>query len=119
MKKDIVKSLTNEFESYVNFTNHGVEFWFARDLQHLLGYSEWRNFKKVIHKAMTACETSGQAISDHFVDVNKMVSIGSDTQREIIPEELPPEEDIKKLHRRLTIDEKNMLKGAPKLDNGE
>lgn len=83
MKKEIIKTLTNEFESHVNFTNQGVEFWFARDLQHLLGYSEWRNFTKVINKAKTACETAGHKISDHFVDINKMVSIGSQTQREI------------------------------------
>ena len=83
MKKDIIQSLTDEFESYVNFTNQGIEFWFARDLQHLLGYSEWRNFNKVINKAKTACETSGHNITDHFVDANKMVALGSETQREI------------------------------------
>ncbi len=83
MKKEIIKSLTNEFESFVNFTNQGIEFWFARNLQHLLGYSEWRNFNTVINKAKTACETTGHEITDHFVDVNKMVAIGSDTQREI------------------------------------
>jgi len=64
MKKEIIKSLTNEFESHVNFTNQGVEFWFARDLQHLLGYSEWRNFTTVINKAKTACEAAG-----HFINV--------------------------------------------------
>ena len=81
MKKEIIRHLTQDFESYVNQTRGGVEFWFARDLQHLLGYSEWRNFSKVISKAKTACETAGHEISDHFVDVNKMVSIGSGTVR--------------------------------------
>ncbi len=83
MKKEIIKTLTNDFESYVNQTQNEIEFWFARDLQHLLGYTEWRNFTKVIHKAKTACEIAGHAISDHFVDVNKMVAIGSRTEREI------------------------------------
>ena len=83
MKKDVVQYLTNDFESYVNKAPDGIEFWFARDLQHLLGYTEWRNFTKVINKAKTACETSGHAISDHFVGVNKMVQIGSGTDREI------------------------------------
>ena len=83
MKKDIIKSLTLDFESYANRTENEIEFWFARDLQYLLGYTEWRNFYKVINKAKTSCETSGHAISDHFVDVNKMVAIGSDTEREI------------------------------------
>ncbi|MBL7046129.1 MAG: DNA damage-inducible protein D [Candidatus Marinimicrobia bacterium] len=83
MKKEIIKSLTNEFESFVNFTNHGIEFWFARDLQHLLGYSEWRNFLTVVNKAETACKKAGQNTSDHFVDVNKMVEIGSGAKRQI------------------------------------
>lgn len=83
MKKEIIKHLTNDFESYSNQTQNGVEFWFGRDLQHLLGYTEWRNFTNVINKAKTACETAGHLIVDHFVDVNKMVAIGSGTQREI------------------------------------
>lgn len=83
MKKETVKYLTKDFESYANKADNGIEFWFARDLQHLLEYSEWRNFTKVINKAKTACETAGHRISDHFVGVNKMVQIGSGTQREI------------------------------------
>lgn len=83
MKKGIIKSLTINFEAHSNKTAKDIEFWFARDLQHLLGYTEWRNFTKVIHKAKTACEIAGHAISDHIVDVNKMVQIGSGTKREI------------------------------------
>ena len=83
MKKEIIQSLTKDFESYANKTDNGIEFWFARDLQHLLGYTEWRNFAKVINKAKTACETSGHQITDHFVDVNKMVSIGSGAERSV------------------------------------
>jgi len=83
MKKEVIKSLTNEFESFVNFTDQGVEFWFARDLQHLLGYSEWRNFLTVVNKAETACNKAGRNLSDHFVDVNKMVEIGSGAKRQI------------------------------------
>jgi len=63
-----------------------VEFWLARDLQHLLGCAEWRNFTAVIIKAKTACEVSRHAVSDHFVDVNKMVDLGSGTQREFATE---------------------------------
>ncbi len=83
MKKELVYSLTQDFESYAQQTDSGVEFWLARDLQHLLGYAEWRNFNLVINKAKTACEASGHAISDHFVDVNKMVELGSGSLREI------------------------------------
>jgi len=83
MKREIIRSLTKEFESYVRFTEQGVEFWFARDIQKLLGYTEWRNFLLVIRKAKVACGNAGQRIEDHFVEANKMVAIGSGAQREI------------------------------------
>lgn len=84
MKKDLVHNLTESFEAHANRTEGGVEFWLARDLQHLLGYAEWRNFSSsVISKAKTACEVSGHEISDHFVDVNKMVDLGSGSRREV------------------------------------
>jgi len=83
MNTETVRSLTDTFEGHAQKTEGGVEYWLARDLQHLLGYAEWRNFTMVISKAKTACEVSGHAISDHFVDVNKMVDLGSGGQREI------------------------------------
>jgi DNA-damage-inducible protein D len=83
MKKEVIQSLTKTFEDYANKTESGVEFWLARDLQHLLGYSEWRNFNKVITKAKTSCEASGNNILDHFVEFNKMVTIGSGAQKRI------------------------------------
>lgn len=54
----------------------GVEYWFARELQIVLEYAEWRNFSTVINKAKEACKGSGIAVSDHFVDINKMVKAG-------------------------------------------
>ena len=84
MKSDLIHSLTEDFEGHAQQTESGVEYWLARDLQHLLGYAEWRNFNQsAVSKAKTACEVSGHAVSDHFVDVNKMVQIGSGTEREI------------------------------------
>ena len=77
MKKEIVKSLTGNFEAHSNQTENGIEFWFARDLQHLLGYTKWDNFLNVINKAKTACEISDNLIIDHFADVGKMVELGS------------------------------------------
>ena len=79
----MIKSLTKNFEAHSNKTESGIEFWLARDLQHLLGYTKWDNFLKVITKAKTACETAGHQINNHFADVGKMVSIGSGTEREI------------------------------------
>ena len=83
MKSEQIETLTGTFEVHAQQTENGIEYWLARDLQHLLGYSEWRNFNQVVYKAKTACEVSGHKISDHFVDVNKMVQIGSGTTREI------------------------------------
>lgn len=54
MKHEIVLSLTKNFEFHAQQTESGVEYWLARDLQHLLGYSEWRNFLRIISKAKTA-----------------------------------------------------------------
>jgi DNA-damage-inducible protein D len=83
MEKQIIHKLTATFEDSSHKTEDGVEFWFARDLQHLLGYGKWDNFKNVISKAKTACEVSGQKIADHFADVGKKVSLGSGAEKEI------------------------------------
>ncbi len=71
------------FEDTKNINEYGEEFWYARDLQKILEYTEWRNFKLVIEKAKIACNNSNNNASDHFVDVNKMVQIGSETERKI------------------------------------
>jgi DNA-damage-inducible protein D len=83
MKSELIETLTDDFEGHAQQTEGGIEYWLARDLQKLLGYAEWRNFLKVIAKAETACEVSGHQTGDHFVDVNKMVDLGSGSQREV------------------------------------
>lgn len=80
MEKDTIKFLNARFEEYA-YEQEGIEYWLARELQELLGYSEWRNFLNAISKAKESCKTSGEAVSDHFVDVNKMVKIGSGAER--------------------------------------
>lgn len=65
------------FESIRHVNEYGQEFWYARDLQIVLEYTEWRNFCKVIDKAKEACRGSNNAVSDHFVDVNKIVNAGA------------------------------------------
>ena len=83
MKKELVQTLTDTFEGHAQQTETGVEFWLARDVQHLLGYSKWENFLNVISRAKTACEVSGPDIDNHFPDVRKMVDLGSGSQRDI------------------------------------
>ena len=63
------------FEKIKHINEYGEEFWYARELQKVLEYTEWRNFCKIIEKAKEACKKSSNDILDHFVDVNKMVSI--------------------------------------------
>ena len=80
---DIEKYSEATFENIKHTNEYGQEFWYARELQQALEYTEWRNFSAVIEKAKTSCSASGNEVDDHFVDVNKMVDIGSGTQREI------------------------------------
>jgi DNA-damage-inducible protein D len=82
MKKEIILRLKKTFEDYVNEAD-GMEFWFARDLQKLLGYNKWENFINVITKAKESCRNSRQDINDHFPDIRKKVKIGSEAEREI------------------------------------
>jgi len=82
MKKETIIKLSKSFEESA-YQEDGMEYWLARDLQILLDYDEWRNFSKVIDKAKTACEKSGQGIGDHFVDVNKMIDLGKGAKREV------------------------------------
>ncbi len=82
MKTEIIVKLNKTFEESV-YSQNGVEYWLARDLQALLDYAEWRNFILVIDKAKTACLKSGQKSADHFVDVNKMVDLGSSSKRQV------------------------------------
>ena len=82
MQHEIIQ-MTDNFEAHAQETENGVEYWLARDLQHLLDYSKWDNFLNVISKAKTACEISGHDIADHFAGVGKMVELGSGSQREI------------------------------------
>ena len=52
MQKDIINSLTENFEAHAQQTDNGIEYWLARDLQYLLGYTKWRNFEGVIKRAI-------------------------------------------------------------------
>lgn len=61
-----------------------VEYWRARDLMPLLGYTRWENFNNAIQRAVESCETSGVNVSDHFRDVTKMVPLGSGSERPVV-----------------------------------
>lgn len=84
MEKEIIAKLHSKFEEIVQINNEtGAECWFARDIQSLLGYAKWENFEKVIEKAKISCKNAGLKEEDHFLDIRKMVQIGSGSSREI------------------------------------
>jgi DNA-damage-inducible protein D len=83
MKTDIIINLTETFEANAQLTEGGIEFWLARDLQHLLGYTKWDNFLNVVSKAKTACEVSGHEVSDHFADVGKTIAMPKGAEKEV------------------------------------
>ena len=71
------------FENLKHINEYGQEFWYARELQSALEYSQWRRFAEAIERAKTACAKSGHKIREHFADVGKMVTVGSGAEREI------------------------------------
>ena len=82
MKKETIEKLRQHFEENVRNEN-GVEFWYARDLQLLLGYDRWENFTAVIEKAKNACRNSGQEVNDRFRDVTKTIPMPKGATKQI------------------------------------
>ncbi|MBR1374053.1 DNA damage-inducible protein D, partial [bacterium] len=71
MEKGLIIELKSRFDSMAYIDEEsGIEFWYARELQTALGYSEWRNFTNVVDKAKISCEAVTGLVSNHFVDVN-------------------------------------------------
>jgi DNA-damage-inducible protein D len=83
MSKDIKKYSESVFEDIKHINEYGQEYWLARELQPVLEYTEWRNFLKIIDRAKTTIKQGKIPVTDHFVEVNKMVQLGSGSQREI------------------------------------
>lgn len=102
--KNIEERHHKAFEELKQVTESNGEFWYARDLQVALDYSRWDKFKRVIQKAVLACGNSGQESDNHFSQVEKMVKLGSGSQREI--------QDAKGIHA-----SKGLKKSQQILDN--
>lgn len=80
---DLMKYSDETFEGIKRYTEDGVEFWYARELQGVLEYTDWRNFQNAIFKAMEACKKSGNEITAHFGGVTTITKIGGGRTRKI------------------------------------
>ncbi|CAH0178972.1 DNA damage-inducible protein D [Roseomonas sp. CECT 9278] len=80
---ETIEKLIEAFEAAGQTDDDGNEFWYARDIQTLLGYTKWDNFLGVVTKAREACQQAGHDCADHFAGVGRMVAIGSGAEREI------------------------------------
>ena len=85
MERNTIIPLKNTFDRIVHTSEvDNIEFWYARELQELLGYARWENFETAIKRAMISCETTEIKTSDHFREVAKMVELGSGAKRKLL-----------------------------------
>ncbi|MDR0371302.1 MAG: DNA damage-inducible protein D [Prevotellaceae bacterium] len=82
MKSEEIKALFAQFES-ASAEVEGVECWSARELQKLLGYTQWRNFENTIDKAKEACRNAGENVSYHFADVSKTIAMPKGAEKQL------------------------------------
>ena len=79
-----IEQIKRQFDNSIQvIEDEQIEFWYARDLMKLLGYSRWENFEKAIGRAVESCETTQIEVSDHFRDLTKMISIGKGGKRPV------------------------------------
>lgn len=79
-----VEQIKKQFDAVIqNMEEEQIEFWYARDLMKLLGYTEWRNFEKAILRSVESCKSSEIEPLDHFVEVNKLITAGKGAKRNV------------------------------------
>jgi prophage antirepressor-like protein len=101
---------TSPFETIRRVNDDGTEYWSARDLSKILGYTLWQKFKNVVEKAQEACQNSGQGVSDHFIQVDKMIKAGKGAKRRVEDIHLSrPEESIQQLQQK---EQKQLKQGS-------
>jgi len=81
--KNLISMGSKSFEDLKKINEYGAEYWSAREIQPLLGYTQWRRFEDAIKRAITSCKQSGNAPENHFAGAGKMVDLGSGSVREV------------------------------------
>ncbi len=81
--KQLPRRGAQTFEELRQNNEHAAEYWSARDLQVMLGYSQWRRFEDAVKRAMTSCEASGNNPDHHFAGAGKMIEVGKGGRREV------------------------------------
>ena len=80
-ESELIEQTEKTFEDIKHVDENGNEYWYARELQSALQYSEWRKFEGVIGKAKDACQNSKINVSDHFVGADKIVEAGASSKK--------------------------------------
>lgn len=83
VNRELIQQMQSHFDSLANKLDDGTEFWFARDLQKPLGYTNWQNFSMFIKRAIESCKTTRIDINDHFSAVTKLITLGKGGLREV------------------------------------
>ena len=83
MLNDIKKYDNRMFEDIKHIDEDGNEYWYARELQNVSEYTQWRRFENTITKAKTACNNSNEIIENHFADIGKMINLGKGGTRNV------------------------------------
>lgn len=86
MEKNKIATLKRSFDEIAHThvdDSDSVEYWYARELQQLLGYSRWEDFERAVQRGISACENTGVPVENHFREVPKMVRLGSGSHREV------------------------------------
>ena len=84
MDKKRIGQIKLQFDNAIQTTeNEQIEYWYARDLMKLLGYSRWENFENAIRRAIESCETAQIEVSDHFREITKLITAGKGAKRPV------------------------------------
>ncbi|MEK9149455.1 MAG: BRO family protein, partial [Candidatus Desantisbacteria bacterium] len=83
MDKNLISVGSKSFEDLKKINEYGAEYWSAREIQPLLGYTQWRRFEDAVKRAIISCNQSGNKAFYHFAGAGKMIDIGKGGSREV------------------------------------